>query len=147
MFAAGAGPGSGPERKWTVDHRAAVKLIEAAQLNSIDRYVIISSVGADPNAAGDDDFAVYLRAKGKADEELAQSGLAYTIVRPHGLTNDPGDGKVRVARQMERGKVSRDDVAALVAATLHEPATIGRTFEVTDGDDPVEEALRTPETD
>ena len=60
VFAAGAGPGSGPERKWTVDHGAAVKLIEASKLNSIERYVMISSVGADPNATGDD-FAVYLR--------------------------------------------------------------------------------------
>src|SRR3954467_9239000 len=31
VFAAGAGPGSGEERKWTVVSGAAVKLIEAAQ--------------------------------------------------------------------------------------------------------------------
>ena len=31
VFAAGAGPGSGPERKRTVDFGAAVKLIEAAR--------------------------------------------------------------------------------------------------------------------
>ena len=141
VFAAGAGPGSGPERKWTVDYGAAVKLIEAAKLNSIDRYVIISSIGADPNATGDDDFAVYLRAKGKADEELTQSGLAYTIVRPHGLTDDPGDGKVRIAVRMDRSKVPRDDVAAVVEAALHEPATIGKQFEVADGNDPIARAL------
>jgi uncharacterized protein YbjT (DUF2867 family) len=141
VFAAGAGPGSGPERKWTVDFGAAVKLIEAAKLNSIDRYVIISSIGADPNAPGDDDFAVYLRAKGKADEELMRSGLAHTVVRPHRLTDDPGDGKVRIATRMKRGEVPRDDVAAVVAAALTEPATIGQVFEVVDGDDPIEETL------
>lgn len=142
VFAAGAGPGSGPERKWTVDHGAAVKLIEAAKLNSINRYVIISSIGADPNATGDDDFAIYLRAKGKADEELMRSELDYTVIRPHGLTDHPGDGKVRIAPHMVRGKVPRDDVAAVVAATLHEPATIGQLFEVVDGDESIEEALR-----
>lgn len=142
VFAAGAGAGSGAERKKTVDYGAAVKLIEAAKLNSIDRYVIISSRGADPDASGDDVFAVYLRAKGKADEELMRSGLTYTIVRPHALTDDPGTGKVRIARHLDRGKVSRDDVAAVIAATLHEPATVGKLFEVTDGDDPIDQALR-----
>lgn len=141
VFAAGAGPGSGAERKRTVDYGAAVKLMQAAKLNSIDRYVIVSSRGADPNAAGGG-FAVYLRAKGKADEELARSGLAYTIVRPHLLTDDPGTGKVRVARRLDRGKVSRDDVAAVLVATLQEPATVGKLFEVTEGDDRIDQALR-----
>lgn len=142
VFAAGAGPGSGPERKWTVDYGAAMKLVEVAKLNSIDRYVIISSVGADSTAAGDDDFAVYLRAKGQADDGLMHSGLAYTVVRPHGLTDDPGVGKVRLGRGLARGKVTRDDVAAVVAASLGEPATVGKTFEVVQGDDPIQEALR-----
>jgi uncharacterized protein YbjT (DUF2867 family) len=36
VFAAGAGPGSGPERKRTVDYGGVVKLIEAAKSNGID---------------------------------------------------------------------------------------------------------------
>src|SRR3954465_10196517 len=79
VFAAGAGPGSGPERKWTVDYGGAVKLIGAAGANGIDRYVMLSSRGADPDAARSDTFGVYLRAKGRADAELRASGLAYTI--------------------------------------------------------------------
>jgi nucleoside-diphosphate-sugar epimerase len=142
VFAAGAGPGSGAERKWTVDHGAAVKLMDAAKLTSIDRYVMISSRGADPNAPGDDVFTVYLRAKGKADEELKQSGLGYTIIRPHALTDDPGTGKVRIATHLVRGKVPRDDGAAALVATLDEPAAIGKSFELTEGDHPVEQALR-----
>src|SRR3954452_23945262 len=31
VFAAAAGPGSGPERKWTMDYGGAVKLIAAAE--------------------------------------------------------------------------------------------------------------------
>ena len=96
VFAAGAGPGSGPERKETVDYGGAVKLIDAAKRAGISRYVIVSSVGADPNASGDDTFAVYLRAKGKADAALAASGLDYTIVRPGRLTDDPGTGRIRM---------------------------------------------------
>jgi uncharacterized protein YbjT (DUF2867 family) len=141
VFAAGAGPGSGPERKWTVDHGGAVKLIAAAKANGIDRYVIVSSRGADPEAPGDDTFAVYLRAKGKADAELRASGLAYTIVRPGRLTDDPGTGRVSAGEHVDEGSVSRDDVASVLAFTLHDPALAGVTFEVVEGDTPIEQAL------
>jgi uncharacterized protein YbjT (DUF2867 family) len=141
VFAAGAGPGSGPERKWTMDHGGAVKLITAAGATGIRRYVIVSSMGADPDAPGDDTFAVYLRAKGKADADLAASGLDYTIVRPGGLTDDPGAGRVTLAPKVERGSVPRDDVAAVLAAVLHEPGTAGLTLELVSGDVPVDEAV------
>ncbi|MEY2535890.1 MAG: hypothetical protein QOF29_3800 [bacterium] len=142
VFAAGAGPGSGPDRKWTVDYGGAVKLIAAAQANRIRRYVMLSSIRADPEAEGDDAFAVYLRAKGRADAELRASGLHHTIVRPAFLSDDPGSGRVVVAERVDHeARISRDDVAAVLAACLHEPATIGLTFEVAAGDVPVEEAL------
>ena len=47
VFAAGAGPGSGAERKQTMDLGGAVKLIDAARAQGISRYVMVSSVGAD----------------------------------------------------------------------------------------------------
>jgi uncharacterized protein YbjT (DUF2867 family) len=142
VFAAGAGPGSGPARKETMDYGGAVKLIEAAKSNGIRRYLMISSKGANASVAGDDTFSVYLRAKGSADDELVASGLDYTIVRPTGLTDDPGDGLVRIAKRVDRGRVPRDDVAAVLAATLGGPATVNKTFEVTDGNQPIDEALR-----
>ena len=137
VFAAGAGPGSGPERKETMDYGGAVKLIDAAKRAGIARYLIVSSVGADPAAPGDDTFAVYLRAKGKADAALAASGLDYTIVRPGRLTDDPGTGRVRIGRD---GEIPRDDVAATLAAVLHEPRTVGLTFELVGGGGGIEDA-------
>jgi uncharacterized protein YbjT (DUF2867 family) len=141
VFTAGAGPGSGSERKLTMDYGGAVKLIAAAKANGISRYVIVSAQGADPDAEGDDTFAVYLRAKGKADEELAGSGLDYSIVRPTGLTDEPGTGTVEIAEQVERGQISREDVASVLVAVLDEPATIGKTFALGPGDVPIEEAV------
>ena len=139
VFAAGAGPGSGTQRKGTMDLGGAVKLIAAAKASGILRYVMVSSINADPDHPGDDTFSVYLRAKGEADAELAASGLDYTIVRPGPLTNDPGTG--RVALDAGRGDVTRDDVAAVLAAVIHEPDTIGRTFELSGGETPIDEAL------
>jgi nucleoside-diphosphate-sugar epimerase len=141
VFAAGAGPGSGPERKLTMDCGGAVKLIAAATANGIDRYVIVSSRSADPDAPGEDTFAVYLRAKGKADAELRASGLTYTIVRPGRLTDDPGTGRVSAGEHVEDGSVSRDDVAAVLDLTLHDPALAGVTFEVVAGETPIDEAV------
>ena len=141
VFAAGAGPGSGPDRKWTVDHGGAAKLIAAALAGDIRRYVMVSAQNADPDAGGDDTFAVYLQAKGRADEELRASGLDYSIVRPTGLTDEPAAGTVEIAEHVGRGQVSRDDVAAVLHRVLHEPGAVGKTFEVGPGDVPIDEAV------
>ena len=141
VFAAGAGPGSGSERKETMDYGGAVKLIAAAKQAAISRYVIVSSMGADPDASGDDTFSVYLRAKGRADEAVRASGLDSTVVRPGGLTNQLGTGRVRLGESLPRGQVSRDDVAAVIVGVLDSPNTIGRTVDLIGGDTPVAEAV------
>ena len=141
VFAAGAGPGSGPDRKWTMDHGGAVKLIAAAQEKSIGRYVMVSSMNADPDAPGDDTFAVYLRAKGQADADLMDSGLDYTIVRPTSLTDEPGNGRVEVGDGLGRGEIPREDVAAVLAETLRSPNAARKLFDVRGGDTPIAEAI------
>jgi uncharacterized protein YbjT (DUF2867 family) len=141
VFAAGAGPGSGPARKETMDYGGAVRLAAAAQQAGVRRYVIISSMGADPDASGDDTFSVYLRAKGRADDAVRASGLDATVVRPGGLTNDPGTGRVRLGERLPRGQVSRDDVAAVLVAVLDTPGSIGRSFDVIGGETPITEAV------
>jgi uncharacterized protein YbjT (DUF2867 family) len=141
VFAAGAGPGSGAERKWTVDRDGALKLLEAARSAGVDRYVMISSVGAEAPPDGDDVFSMYLRAKAQADRALQDSDRSWTIVRPGRLLDDPGTGRVRVALEPLRGSVPRDDVAEVLHVVLHEPRSVRRTLYVTGGDDPVEAAL------
>jgi len=141
VFAAGAGPGSGPQRKETMDYGGAVKLIAAAKQAGISRYVIVSSMGANPDARGDDTFSVYLRAKGRADDAVRASGLDATVVRPGGLTNDAGTGRVKLGESVSRGQVPRDDVAAVLVAVLDSPSTIGRTVDLIGGDTPVAEAV------
>ena len=143
VFAAGAGPGSGPERKRTVDLGGAVKLADAAKAVGVRRYVMISSIGADRPQVASGGMRPYLEAKAEADEYVMASGLEYTIVRPGSLTNDPGTGRVHLSRELGgRGEVPRDDVAAVIAQVLDAPNTIGATFEVFSGDHMVAEAVR-----
>lgn len=141
VFAAGAGPGSGAERKWSMDRDGAIKLLAAARVADLERYVMIGSIGAENPPAGDDVFSIYLRAKAEADRALMASDRAWTIVRPGHLTDEPGRGTVHIDVDPVRGDVSRDDVAAVLAAALHEPRSAHMILYVIAGEDPVEEAL------
>jgi uncharacterized protein YbjT (DUF2867 family) len=142
VFAAGAGPGSGPERKKTVDLGGALKLIDAAKANGTARYVMVSSVGADHPERASGPMKPYLEAKAEADRRLAESGLDWTIVRPGRLTDEPGTGLIRVGPDIGYDEVTRDDVAATLAAVLPARNTIGKAFVLLSGDTPVEEAVR-----
>jgi uncharacterized protein YbjT (DUF2867 family) len=141
VFAAGAGPGSGPERKKTVDLGAAVKLMEGAERRDIARYVMVSAIGAGDPASASAAMRPYQEAKAEADARLESSGLAWTIVRPGGLTNEPGSGRIRAGHDIGRGTIPRDDVAATLAAVLAAPNTIGVTFDVLAGDAPIADAV------
>jgi uncharacterized protein YbjT (DUF2867 family) len=143
VFAAGAGPGSGPERKLTVDLGGALKLIDAARSNGISRYLMVSAIGATDPSRWSEQMRPYYEAKAEADEALTASGLEYTIVRPGGLTDDEGTGLVDVAPKLGRsGRVPRADVAAVLLACLDEPRTVGTAFDLIGGSTPIEQALR-----
>jgi uncharacterized protein YbjT (DUF2867 family) len=137
VFAAGAGPGSGAERKQTVDLGAAVKLMEAG----VRRYVMVSAIGADRPHDWSEQMRPYYEAKAEADRRLEAGGLDYTIVRPGGLTDDPGTGLVRVGTDLEPGSIPRDDVAAVVLAVLEAPGSIGKAFDLVSGDTPIDVAV------
>src|SRR5688572_19506377 len=122
VFAAGAGPGSGPERKRTVDLGGAVKLIEAASDLGVARYVMVSSMGTEDIDHAAEAMRPYLEAKRAADEALMASGLDWTVVRPGRLTDAPGRGTVDAARALgRRGEITRDDAALVLLEALERP--------------------------
>ena len=142
VFAAGAGPGSGPARKLTVDYGGAVALVEAAMTHGIKRYLMVSSIGSNHPERWTEEMKPYQRAKADADKFLMESGLDYTIVRPGGLTDDPGTGRVKVSEDIqESGTVTRDDVALVLAELLTADNTIGKAFDLVGGETPVAEAI------
>ncbi|MFF6993859.1 SDR family oxidoreductase [Streptomyces sp. NPDC008313] len=143
VFAAGAGPGSGVERKDTVDRAAAVLFADAAERAGVRRYVVVSSMGADSAHQGDDVFDAYLRAKGEADDYVrGRTALDWTVLRPGGLTDDAGTGLVRLEASTGRGTIPRDDVAAVLAELVDTPATAGLTLEAISGSTPTSVAVK-----
>lgn len=149
VFAAGAGPDSGAERKETVDYGAAVRLIEAVQRAGADggkvpRYVMVSAVSADAAHPGDEVYDIYTRAKGRADDELTASGLDHLTLRPVRLTDEEPTGKVSLVRDasgLESEYVPRADVAAVLAeAIAHHPGASG-IWNLSSGEMPVTRAF------
>jgi len=143
IFAAGAGPGSGAARKETMDYGGAAKLVEAAEKHGVRRYLMLSSMGAGDPGGGSEAMRPYLIAKARADERLQESGLDYTIIRPGGLTNEEGTGRIDAEESLgRRGGISRDDVARTFAEALEVENTYRKTFEILAGDTPIREALQ-----
>ncbi|MCX5311350.1 MULTISPECIES: SDR family oxidoreductase [unclassified Streptomyces] len=143
VFAAGAGPNSGTERKDTVDRGAAVLFADAAERAGVRRYIVVSAMGADPDHPGDEVFDAYLRAKGAADMYVrSRTALDWTILRPGMLTNDAGTGQVQMSVSTGRGPVPRDDVAAALLELLDTPATAGLTLELISGGVPLTVAVK-----
>ncbi len=143
VFAAGAGPDGRADRKRTVDLEGSLKAQAGALAAGVRRFVQVSAIGVDEPIRDDTSavWAAYVVAKRDADEALRDSGLDWTILRPGGLTDDPGTGRVHLAEHVGRAQVPRADVAAVLAAVLADDATVGHQWELVSGSTPVPEAL------
>lgn len=140
VFTAGAGGGD-PARTYAVDRDAAIRVIDAAGRAGVKRFVMVSYFGSGPGhgVSPENSFFPYAEAKAAADAHLRASELDWTVLGPGRLTLDRGTGHIAVGKA--KGEVSREDVAAVVAATLADDATIRRTIDFNNGDVPIADAL------
>jgi len=142
VWSAGAGGGN-PDRTYAVDRDAAIATMAAAERVGVKRYVMVSYLGAgrDHGIPADNSFFAYAEAKAAADEHLRGSELDWTILGPGPLTLDDPTGLIDT-REPGDGRVSRGNVAAVAAAVLTDPSTVGRTIVFGDGSTPIAEAIR-----
>lgn len=142
LWLAGAGGGN-PERTKAVDHLAAVRSMDAAVASGLRRYVMLSYLGAGPDHGVDpsSSFYAYAEAKAAADDHLRRSALDWTILGPGSLTSEAGTGRIEIADHPTAASVSRDDVAAVAAAVVDHPATVGHTLNFNAGPTPILEAI------
>ncbi len=78
-----------------VDHDLVLSVARAAKEHGVDRFVSVSSVGADPHSKN-----FYLRVKGETDRELGKVGFKrLDILRP-GLLRGSREDHRRVAERM-----------------------------------------------
>ena len=152
VFAAGAGAGGSEERRQAVDFGGSVRLADAAEAAGVARFIQISSTGTEKVRDGQTpadvpaDFLGYLQAKLAAEEDLITRPLAWTILRPGGLVDEPATGLVRLnpagpGLAEDRATVPRGDVAAVLAALIETGAAPRRVLHLVSGDTPVAAAV------
>jgi len=136
VFAAFGPRGTGPT---TVLREGTRSVIEAMRKEGTDRLILVSgSIVADDGEGPAMRYLVKPLARGTllrhvaadmsgAEEQVRESGLDWTIVRPPRLTSTPASGTYRteIGRNVRRGvTVSRADLAAYMLAIITDPATI-----------------------
>ncbi|MDN5620910.1 MAG: SDR family oxidoreductase [Psychrobacter sp.] len=140
--------GSGGKDVLEVDLHGAVKTMQAAQDKGIKRYIMLSSVFSletekwdnNPNIA---DLKDYYISKHYADHWLVNnSSLDYTIVQPGALKERDGTGKITI-NDTSSGENAIEDVATTLAAVLTAENTIGKVFNMHNGDIDINEAIAT----
>ncbi len=143
IFTAGSGGHTGPDKTLLVDLDGAVKSMIAAEKVGVNRYVMVSAIGAHNRESwADSPIKPYMVAKHFADKALVDSKLNYTIVRPGALLNEPGRGKVTAAEILTRASIPREDVAHTLIAVLTEENTYKRAFDLVSGDTDIPDALK-----
>ena len=114
IFAAGSGGSTGPEMTDKVDREGAMRLVDLSKDAGVERFVMLSSIGADQSDPSGD-LAHYLKAKHDADEHLKASGITYAILRPVALTDGDRSDEVILGDNVDKSaEASRADVAAVL---------------------------------
>ncbi|WP_342504714.1 SDR family oxidoreductase [Sporosarcina sp. FSL K6-2383] len=143
IFTAGSGGHTGPDKTLLVDLDGAVKSMEAAEKVGANRYVMVSAIQAQNRESwATSPIKPYMVAKHFADRALVGSKLNYTIVRPGGLVNEAGTGKVSAGENLQRGSISREDVAKTLVAALNEKNTYKRSFDLVTGETAIPDVLK-----
>lgn len=141
VWSAGAGGGS-PERTRAVDRDAAIRVIDAAVAEGVDRFVMVSYVGSGrDDVPADNPFHTYATAKAEADNHLRRTALNWTILGPGGLTLDEPTGRIEYGDHVVEGKTSRGNVAELVAGVVGRSDLAGVTVNFRDGNVAIWEAM------
>jgi len=141
----------GPNSPKHVDYEGVRNLVTAARAAGVEHFVLISSIGVTRPNLPPDAFGREFRNilhywfvrrmlvwKFKGEEAVRESGLTYTIVRPGGLTDEPGGRKALRFDQGDRitGRISRADLAEVCIQALQQPGARNVTFEVVEGEGP-----------
>jgi uncharacterized protein YbjT (DUF2867 family) len=142
VFTAGSGGHTGADKTLLIDLDGAVKSVEAAEKAGIERFVIVSALQAHRRENWSEQIKPYYVAKHFADKMVEQSGLTYTIIRPGGLLNEEGTGKVTASEDIRTGSIPREDVARTIVTALDEENTYYKAFDLISGELPIEDALK-----
>ena len=127
----------------SVDLGGSLKSIAGARRAGVTRFVQISAIDVDEELPGRHRRGLARLRRGQARRRQGAAGQRPGLDDhpPRPPDRRPGDGPGLARARGEPGDVTRGDVAAVVAACLDEPASIGRQWNLVGGDTPVAEAV------
>ncbi|KAI0263225.1 hypothetical protein BC834DRAFT_827793, partial [Gloeopeniophorella convolvens] len=149
VLAAGAGRKGGAERTRAVDYEGAIKTYDALEVvpGAKSRLLLVSAIGrlrhSDSAIENDADKALsarmrkiigdYFHWKYEADKDLVQcTAYPWTILRPSGLADDPGTGRLDIGRTHTTARIS--NVALALAELVERPDAAGFAIDMEGGD-------------
>jgi uncharacterized protein YbjT (DUF2867 family) len=142
VFAAGSNGGSKPDTK-AVDGEGVAKALEAAHDAGVDRFILVSVLPESWRERNlDEDLEYYFAIKKQADIAVSRSKLAWVILRPSLLTDDPATGIVSLGPAELHEQISRNDVATTLVELLHEPRITRQILELNTGSMPIKAAVQ-----
>ncbi|MEU7778839.1 NAD(P)H-binding protein [Micromonospora parva] len=121
-----------------IDGEGVVRVLEATTLAGVHRFTLVSvmpEAGRDQDLSDDEEF--YFAVKKIVDVMVSQSDLDWLILRPSMLNDRPGIGSVSLGPAQPHDEIAREDVAATLAALLHEPRIRRQILELTQGSTPI----------
>ena len=141
VFSAGAA-GSGKDRTSKIDGDTPALLTELAEEMGIQRFYLVSAFPEAGRTKGlGEGFEHYIQVKKTADARLVKSSLDWVILRPGTLLDEDSDDKVSLDYALTYGSVKRGNVANTLAALIAKPTIRRQIIELTDGDEPLSEAI------
>ncbi len=132
ICATGASPSLDPTGPYQVDYQGTKNLVDMAKRNSIEHFVLVSSLCVSKFFHPLNLFWLVLYWKKQAEEYIQASGLNYTIVRPGGLKNEDNSESIvmKGADSLFDGSIPRLKVAQVCVEALFQPEAKSKIVEI-----------------
>jgi uncharacterized protein YbjT (DUF2867 family) len=118
----------------SVDSVGNIHAIDGAKATGVDRFILITSIGAGDSRAGSPSgmlrvLGPVLVEKEKAERHLIDSGLTWTIMRPGVLKDKPATGRGILTQDTSAlGMINRAELARLIVDSIDDEQTFGRIY-------------------
>ena len=130
----------GGDTSETVDYYGTINIVASAKKNKVKQIIYMSSIGA----GGAENISTVIlnlladktmKWKALAEDEIRNSGIPFTIVRPGGLVGEPFSQGIKFSQGDKLlGWIPREDVAAVLIESIFKDGAKNKTFEVINDD-------------
>ena len=131
---------AGGDTSETVDYYGTINIVASAKKNKVKQIIYMSSIGA----GGAENISTVIlnlladktmKWKALAEDEIRNSGIPFTIVRPGGLVGEPFSQGIKFSQGDKLlGWIPREDVAAVLIESIFKDGAKNKTFEVINDD-------------